>query len=1416
MRISSLHVVSYFVLLFILSIDSFASRTITAATLNGAATATVAVSDTVSAAVTVSITSNGTNDRWLSTAWRIGNSGSYTCVDTTDRTSSGTYNATFNITAPSTVGTYPVSFITYNNNGCSTNPSATYTLNNGITTIVDPTIYTQNRDFALRKSINTRGNINVIGNSILCKNNGGVCAEPGAIERNNDFTAMYADFDGIGSTFNSTSADLSLPAGSKVLWAGLYWQGQFPTNFNTDKNSAKTVKLKIPGSSTYQSVTAVQLDYSSTAYQGIADVTALLNVNSPNGTYYVADLTTEIGTNAYGAWALSIIYQDSTDTLKNITAYDGFKTIFASSTTQTIDVSGFRTPLNGNVDSTFFIFAAEGDYDASGEGLQIKNGSGTFTDITNTRNPSDNQFNSNITYKNSYVTTRNPAYQNTAGIDIDTYDITNVLGNNQTSTQIKLIGGGRDRYYCGAFGFATQIYSPTIGNFDKNVSVTYASNQTCGTDKDLRGATLNYEMSFENTGTEAASTVRIYDDFQSNGILDYLDMTQTTVPTVQLLSGTAASTITCDKNTTGIYCDFNRINIGTKYKINFSTKVKSSLIIADDATLSNTANAHYYNASTGDEITQIASSNMEVAGGICAVLPVANYRLDECLWSGATNEILDSSGNGVHGKSVNNPLKFAGAICTGGKFKGTSTNTNITVENNSHLNLANELSISVWVNPASWPTSDLRTIVSKDTNYEFHLNTNGQVFWWWGNGNFSGASSIALNTWTHITLTYKNGEQKIYINGVEDASATYTGTLPQNSLPFYIGVDYNYPSRTFDGLIDEVKIFDRALTPLEVSAIYSNESSANNFNGSIRTCPDCAIIPDPANTFDAWDSFRSLSDRNISTKIVNKPFTLTVASMDETNTAFQDFNGTLCARLIDTAGTNLTSWNQLSFASEQTKTTTFTLNRAIGGSDNARVRLMWKKDAPSSTACDALTDTNTTVASDRFSVRPASFAIASPNAVAGVDFNVTFTAPDFSGSPSISYNESVPGSFDIAIGEHNPLCPIGTFSPLINSFSFVNGTKIFTTRYSEVGVLDVNITDLTKACGAQYANIDCDDADVAGFYSAAGDLPIGLTQAQITIKPHHFDVTGTLSNFAGGNFTYLSDDLNMSSTLDLNITAKNGVGNTTANYSSACYAKNTTLALAHSSIPDPLTKILFTESLSSLNSNVLKADPWSLSLTSGLFNSGSVAPNIDFNFDRSPTKPLNPFDFNITSAIATDADAVTGTGIPLGDTTFVFGRARAYDVTTNETSAPNPIEFEVYSTTSNGFVSGMPQNVLKWYRNLEHDTAGAGNVISGGFSAGTTDGAIDTSATPADGLQIVSVTSNIDRTVHLNISPWLWYSPKYTYDYSGDCSRHPCFNYDYTDTTAGVQGVNSGTFQGSDFQMAPAKNITNKGVKLFR
>jgi len=593
-------------------------------------------------------------------------------------------------------------------------------------------------------------------------------------------------------------------------------------------------------------------------------------------------------------------------------------------------------------------------------------------------------------------------------------------------------------------------------------------------------------------------------------------------------------------------------------------------------------------------------------------------------------------------------------------------------------------------------------------------------------------------------------------------------------------------------------------------------------NGSLLPMPPACNSPlanESSCTFDAWDSFRSINDRNISTKIVNKPFTLTIAALNITNTAFEDFNGIACATIVNNAGNSISGWNKLLFnsAQPQSATSTFTLNRAIGGNGSAGIQIIWKKDAPEAIACENLTDANTTFASDRFSIRPKSFDLNASNTVAGVDFNITFRALiDGDTTESSDYNETEGVSFDLTYAEDNSSCITGIFTPSKPTFSFVNGTQTITTRYSEVGLLDLNISDLTKPCADRYTNVDCDDLNVSdGINYTADLLPIGLRQKQITITPHHFDVNATLINGSNG-FTYLSNDLNMSAVLNVTVSAKNAENNTTTNYDKGCYAKSTTVVLPHSAIPSPLSSMLYAERLSGM-SGISKDANITLSFDNTIFTHGTAPLALSLNFDRNETNPVNPFDFNITSVDVNDSD-VKGTGTPLETATFVYGRARPYDIRTNEVNATTSVEFEVYSLIPTGYVTGMPQNVLHWYRNLDHSTSAAGNVIRGGFSAGATDIAVNTSSEPKAGIQTIAVASQEDRIVHLDISPWLWYSPKdkNEYNYTAGCTQHPCFIYDYTNPDTGIKGVTSGTFSGSDFKIAPAKKITTKGAKVFR
>jgi len=222
------------------------------------------------------------------------------------------------------------------------------------------------------------------------------------------------------------------------------------------------------------------------------------------------------------------------------------------------------------------------------------------------------------------------------------------------------------------------------------------------------------------------------------------------------------------------------------------------------------------------------------------------WRFDQTSWTGAAGEVLDSGPNGLHmtafPASPGNPTTanatpaIAGdpGSCRYGVFNGTDQY--VQVADNPALDLPNQVSVTAWVYPRSLPAAGLlKSIWSKDTNYEMHLSSSGQVDWWWGGGAqelITTGTAVPLNQWSHIAVTYQSGMQRIYINGVLRASGTTVGTLTLNAVPFQIGQDQGFAGRFWNGFIDETRVYGAALSSAQVNSIMTQTrpcAIANHF-----------------------------------------------------------------------------------------------------------------------------------------------------------------------------------------------------------------------------------------------------------------------------------------------------------------------------------------------------------------------------------------------------------------------------------------------------------------------------------------------------------------------------------------------------------------------------------------------------------
>ncbi len=170
---------------------------------------------------------------------------------------------------------------------------------------------------------------------------------------NNDRTMTWIDADTDPATFDSSSADLALPAGARVLFAGLYYGGKLTAGNGgsppPNPGARNTVRFKAPGDTAYRTVTASQIDESSTQYQGFANVTAIVD-GAGAGHLLDRERAARHRDNSggqLGGWALVVAYGDPDAPSRNLSIFDGMQTV--SSAAVTIPLSGFQTPLSGPV-----------------------------------------------------------------------------------------------------------------------------------------------------------------------------------------------------------------------------------------------------------------------------------------------------------------------------------------------------------------------------------------------------------------------------------------------------------------------------------------------------------------------------------------------------------------------------------------------------------------------------------------------------------------------------------------------------------------------------------------------------------------------------------------------------------------------------------------------------------------------------------------------------------------------------------------------------------------------------------------------------------------------------------------------------------------------------------------------------------
>lgn len=242
--------------------------------------------------------------------------------------------------------------------------------------------------------------------------------------------------------------------------------------------------------------------------------------------------------------------------------------------------------------------------------------------------------------------------------------------------------------------------------------------------------------------------------------------------------------------------------------------------VLNSSSLGNTSseNLTCYNQTTrdADSDTVINAYDWRLNGSSIAVL---NMPFD----TNSSTSAKDYSSFGNNGAVTSTAWTSSGK--SGGAYSFNGASSIITIANSQSINITEKITMSAWVTANTLDDWDVIMFKATDDSW-----ADGYALYYFGGeicayvNEYSAYSACKTfgtgSTWTMVTATYDGSVLSLYLNGTLAKTSEFSTSIATNSVPLAIGMTH-YSSYPWDGNIDEVLVYNRSLSPEQVTALYN-------------------------------------------------------------------------------------------------------------------------------------------------------------------------------------------------------------------------------------------------------------------------------------------------------------------------------------------------------------------------------------------------------------------------------------------------------------------------------------------------------------------------------------------------------------------------------------------------------------------
>ncbi|MFC1769237.1 DUF2341 domain-containing protein [Nanoarchaeota archaeon] len=217
----------------------------------------------------------------------------------------------------------------------------------------------------------------------------------------------------------------------------------------------------------------------------------------------------------------------------------------------------------------------------------------------------------------------------------------------------------------------------------------------------------------------------------------------------------------------------------------------------------NGTNYTHYNDTDNSLVFMLSLNNISAIGeNDTYAVDLSNYG-NNCTFGNATAGTQPNwTTTGKHGSAV--------------VFDGVDDFLNCT--NDTSLNFTGNITIEAWINTKTIGKLRQR-IVGKKNAFAFGISLD-EVIFTGPHDNETVGANLQPNKWHHVAVTIDNINSSFYVDGVLNINQSYTDTLSTSNEPLTVGDAKQWSEEEFNGTIDEVRIYNRVLSPSEIQENY--------------------------------------------------------------------------------------------------------------------------------------------------------------------------------------------------------------------------------------------------------------------------------------------------------------------------------------------------------------------------------------------------------------------------------------------------------------------------------------------------------------------------------------------------------------------------------------------------------------------